>query len=225
MKKNIFLFIMIAIIVVPLAVVYAGELASENMDLAGSPLGTSEDECEGYERSLKFEGSDLTDPKTKSNDGNTITISNFGTKPDGSGEILSFNWTATSGIDKVYVKAGNDGSTSSTYDQATSGSESTINNKAVSHITFCWNDPPPTSTPTPDTPTPTATPDTPTPTPTTTDEPKTDITPTPTSTGDKGWDPTPDPPSGGDDLQFISIFDKIIEWLRQLGFPFGQYKN
>ena len=95
----------------------------------------------------------------------TVTISNF-TFGD-----TSFDWTSNIGVDGVVVKDGVDGANFYRYDPPTEstgddGLETPGNQKAISHISFCYDLPDATPTPTPTaTPTPTSTPTPTTPTP------------------------------------------------------------
>ena len=134
----------------------------------------------------------------------TVTISNY-TFGD-----TSFDWTSNIGVDGVVVKNGVDGANFYRYDPPTEstgddGLETPGNQKAISHISFCYDFP--DSTPTA---TPTATPTpTPTPTPTATATPAgtstqppavlaATATPIPTSAAlGATQDPTSLPVSGG----------------------------
>jgi hypothetical protein len=144
MKKKIFIFSLITILVIPLAVVYAGEISD-------SP----QSECNGYDYWRKFNSKgELSEQNT---DANPINLT-MTTLKEG-GEYIGFEWRSQEGIAKITVKAGNDGSNIYEFDAPypTSGTGSTDNNKAISHITFCWNESKPDPTPEP-TPTHTSTP-------------------------------------------------------------------
>ena len=85
----------------------------------------------------------------------TVTISNF-TFGD-----TSFDWTSNIGVDGVVVKDGVDGANFYLYDPedtADTGLSTPDADKAISHISFCYDEEEATPTPTPSTPTPTSTP-------------------------------------------------------------------
>ena len=198
MKKHIILSVIIALVVVPIAVVYAvsqvaavaNPIVFDDWDPSGGALA----ECNriGYGTSftsaIKFDGPTTGDFGTK--DGVTVTLVSVT-----DGKIL--NWSATGGIGAVIMKAATGAnvwiySPSKTSD----GGLYAYGNKDISHVTFCWNVEEDTATPTATnteteedtaTPTPTNTEteeDTATPTPTNTEEEKEDTeTPTPTHTG------------------------------------------
>ncbi len=68
-----------------------------------------------------------------------VTISGY----DGT----SFSWTSTVGVDAVFAKSGSQGSRLFLYDppvEATSGEAGTVQD--ISHITFCYDDTPPSPT-------------------------------------------------------------------------------
>lgn len=136
MKKKIFIVLLVTILVIPLAVVYAGELNS-------SP----QSECSGYDNWRKFnDKGEISEENTSAN-----PIALVLTTPKEGGEYIGFDWSSQQGIAKINVKAGDDGS--NVYDfnvpYPKAGSGSTNNNKGISHITFCWNEPEPDPTPTP----------------------------------------------------------------------------
>ncbi len=109
---------------------------------------------------LKLEGSDLTNGFHT--DGTLeVTISNL--------TILTFDWSSNIGVDGVVVKNGVDGANFYLYDpEDTADTDLSVpGDRAISHISFCYDEgePTPTSTPTATatapagtTPTPTATP-------------------------------------------------------------------
>lgn len=77
-----------------------------------------------------------------SGDGNTVTISNLRV----AGGVMLFDWTATTPLSGVYVKA-SDGGILYTYDPpqlSDTGVKSAKN--SISHINFCWNPPAATTT-------------------------------------------------------------------------------
>ena len=111
---------------------------------------------------LQLEGGDLTDGPH--DDGTLeVTISNLGE--------FTFDWTSDIGVDGVVVKDGVDGANFYLYDPeatADTGLSTPGGQKAISHISFCYDEGEATPTPTPTT-TPTPTPAaeaSPTPTPT-----------------------------------------------------------
>ncbi len=135
---------------------------------------------------LKLEGSDLingihTDGTLE------VTISNLTDR--------TFDWSSNIGVDGVVVKDGVDGANFYLYDPedtADTGLSTPGGQRAISHISFCYDEEEPTPTPTPtptststSTPTPTST-STSTPTPTSTST----STPTPTSTSTSTPTPT-----------------------------------
>ncbi len=135
MKKKIFIISIIAILAIPLAVVYAGELNN-----------SGNAECSGFDYWRKFdEKGEVSEQNTDSNPIN-LTLTN----PKEEVEYLGFDWSSQIGIAKINVKAGDDGSNVYQFDlpYPTAGSGSTKNNKGISHITFCWNEPEPDPTPT-----------------------------------------------------------------------------
>jgi uncharacterized repeat protein (TIGR01451 family) len=130
MNKRIIIIALVTILVIPLAVVYAGELK-----------GSTDSECNGYDYWRKFdEKGDLAEQNT---DANPINLTLTTQKDEG--EFIGFDWSSQEGIAQIVVKAGNDGSNLYQFDvpYPTAGSGSTKNDKGISHITFCWNDPKP----------------------------------------------------------------------------------
>ena len=135
MKKKIFLFFLAGLLVLPIAAVKAGDSA-----LGSKTAITSEipGECPGYAYGLKFDSGEINDPTTKSAYGNTITIDNFVYKDNN--EPIALDWEVTSGpgVLKVVVKTG-DGDFPQTFaDFTMSGSVGSFD-KAISHISFCWD--------------------------------------------------------------------------------------
>jgi uncharacterized repeat protein (TIGR01451 family) len=130
MNKRIIIIALVTILVIPLAAVYAGELN-----------GSTDSECSGYDYWRKFnEKGDLAEQNT---DANPINLTLTTQKDEG--EFIGFDWSSQEGIAQIVVKAGNDGSNLYQFDvpYPTAGSGSTKNDKGISHITFCWNDPKP----------------------------------------------------------------------------------
>ena len=101
---------------------------------------------------LKLEGGDLTDGPH--DDGTLeVTISNLGE--------FTFDWTSDIGVDGVVVKDGVDGANFYLYDPeatADTGLSTPGGQKAISHISFCYDEGEATPTPTPTTTTTTPTP-------------------------------------------------------------------
>lgn len=122
----------------------------------------------------------------------TVTISNFTF-----GEA-SFDWTSNIGVDGVVVKDGNDGAHFYRYDPPTesTGDDGLVtpgDEKAISHISFCYDEEEATPTPTP----------TPTTTPTPTPGAEASPTPTPTALAEV-QEPEALPASGGAPAQGTS---------------------
>lgn len=110
-------------------------------------------ECEGYDYYLKFENWDGGSPSVSDTNGSANVLVNVTETKEGS-ESLAFDWSSDTPMDKMIVKAGNK-SNNNVYDLggAQSGSGSSLDNKGISHVTFCWNgnDAPPTETEPPST--------------------------------------------------------------------------
>jgi len=138
MKKFLITVGMLILLTIPLTIVTAGELAATPSQGIGDPIN----ECQNatgilFDHGIKFEGSGLSE-------GNKIapvTIFNLGF--DNSNELASLQWqSGTTGISVVLVKAGSGDAKKYDYiaNPVTSGSVSTSDH-AISHVTFCWNDP------------------------------------------------------------------------------------
>jgi hypothetical protein len=139
---------------------------------AGGPL---DDDCAGYDFYLKIdnvgnggvENGSYTDgtPNVPTNwDGQTITVT------DSTGQ--AFDWAATRPVDQVFVKFGTDSFIAA---GGLAGHVDNDDKNAISHVTFCGNEPEATPTPEPE--------PTPTPEPEVTPTPEPEVTPTPEPTG------------------------------------------
>jgi len=136
MKKSIFIITMIAAILIPLAVVY------------GSEYGNSpKSECAGFDYWRKFDQNGSVEEQSTELNPISVTL----TSQNNDGEFTSFDWSSTTGIWKIVVKSGNDGTNQYEYNSPfpTNGPGSTNEEKEISHLTFCWNEPEPEPTPEP----------------------------------------------------------------------------
>jgi large repetitive protein len=113
---------------------------------AGELNGSPQSECSGYDNWRKF--NDKGEISEENTSANPIDLTL--TTPKDGGEYIGFDWSSQQGIAKINVKAGDDDSNVYEFDvpYPTAGSGSTKNNKGISHITFCWNEPEPDPTPT-----------------------------------------------------------------------------
>lgn len=137
MKKFFITVGMLILLTIPLTIVTAGELAATPSQGIGNPIN----ECQSatgilFDHGVKFEGSALSE-------GNTIapvTIFNLGF--DNSNDVTSLDWrSGTTGISVVIAKRGSSSSVFNYFgDERTSGSVPS-DTHAISHMTFCWNDP------------------------------------------------------------------------------------
>jgi len=133
MKKYI-IIIMIVMITIPLAVVYAGQLSSDAASSSNDEQSAEVScgnppvvECVGYDQWRKFD-SDFREEEDSSPDpknDNTITFSNIAYKEHN--EPIAFDWNATVGVGKVVVKADTSDYGTTYSPPALSGSESTSN--------------------------------------------------------------------------------------------------
>lgn len=114
------------------------------------PSGNAEAECDeaGCTASFayKIDSWDTVDPNGDHTwGGNTITISNAEMVPDNSKfEIFSFDWTSTYPVTCVIVSQGNIANVFY-YPNGLTGDTNLYGPSpyAISHVTFCWNIPPP----------------------------------------------------------------------------------
>jgi hypothetical protein len=172
-----------------------GESANNRPGAAVSPIPTDlgnsslANECAGYDDGFKF------DPTGDEGTAGVVTLGAV------NGDDLA-SWSSTIPVGAVYVKGGPQGGNLYIYNPPSLGDTdlTTSDGSDISHITFCWDDPVPTATPTntpvPPTATPTNTPVPPTATPTNTPVPPTATptnTPVPTPTNPPGPTPTPTP--------------------------------
>jgi hypothetical protein len=122
------------------------------------------------------------------NDPNSAFVVTLTVHADG-----SFDFDASHPVNAVFVKGGNEGGNLYIYSPNAVMSDSgldTPTGQAISHVSFCFDDPPSSESPSPS-PTPTEEP-TPTPTPTATPTPTPTEEPTPTPTEEPTPTPTPD---------------------------------
>jgi len=144
MKKFVIYLSLLVICLIPLANVYASDAGVEVA--IGNPPET---ECAGFDNWIKFDPPP-DESASQSKAGNTITVTSTAWKEDGP---VKFNWTATIGVGRVVVKASSGANEYGDWDPGhTSGSAVSVkkdpsggddpsNFYAISHITFCWNDP------------------------------------------------------------------------------------
>jgi len=127
---------MVAVILIPLAVVY------------GSGYGNSpKSECAGYDYWRKFDQNGSVEEQSTELNPISVTL----TSQNSDGEYTGFNWGSATGIWKIVVKSGNDGTNQYAFNSPypTNGSGATNEDKEISHLTFCWNEPEPEPTPEP----------------------------------------------------------------------------
>ncbi len=135
MKKYLALMMLVVLCLFPLSSVFASS-AQEEIAQGNPPTS----ECSGFAYYRKFDNDNGNLQKEIENtSSNPINVTLTTTNDDG--EYTGFDWSSTEKIGRIVVKSGQGGSNTYT-PNSTSGSGSTNDGKEISHITFCWNDPP-----------------------------------------------------------------------------------
>lgn len=142
MRKILILMLALAMII-PLA---GAERVTTQMTLTTGSAAVEAAQVGTYAYSYKFDNWDKLNSwtangvgyvSTYTENGNTITVTAYMS----GGELKSFDWTSSSPIDVVMVKAGKNQYLVSKYDPAVTSDTGLVapSGKGISHVTFGWN--------------------------------------------------------------------------------------
>lgn len=143
MRKILILMLALAMIM-PLV---GAERVTTQMTLITGNAAVEAAQVGTYAYSYKFDNWDSLDSwtangegyvSTYTENGNTITVTAY----MDDGELKSFDWTSSSPIEMVMVKAGRQQYLVSKYDPAVTSDTGLVapSGKGISHVTFGWND-------------------------------------------------------------------------------------
>jgi large repetitive protein len=140
MKKKVLFIVLAALFILPFAAVYAVNFEGSSLNAIANTACSDL----GYDYEVKFEDFFQGDkiPESGSATIPPVTINNFEYKGEGDDkEVITFDWSSTIGIGAMIIKA-KDSKVETFSPPAFSGSGTTIDNFGISHISFCWSDPP-----------------------------------------------------------------------------------